>query len=118
MRLVIKPRNLLMYMFVVCVMFFFLFFLGVELGRSAYIIPNFLVIGHRGHGMNVLQSSDRRMRALKENSISSFNAASCFPIDYIEFDVQVRFLRHSISFTFFLFLSSSFFFLVSPVVLL
>ncbi|KAK4603195.1 hypothetical protein RGQ29_011949 [Quercus rubra] len=62
---------------------------GVELGRSAYRIPKFLVIGHRGHGMNVLQSSDRRMRAFKENSISSFNAASCFPIDFIEFDVQV-----------------------------
>ncbi|KAF3973037.1 hypothetical protein ACB098_01G242100 [Castanea mollissima] len=62
---------------------------GVELGRSAYGIPKFLVIGHRGHGMNVLQSSDSRMRAFKENSISSFNAASCFPIDYIEFDVQV-----------------------------
>ena len=75
-----------------------IFFLGVELGRSAYRIPKFLVIGHRGHGMNVLQSSDRRMRAFKENSISSFNAASCFPIDFIEFDVQVRFLRHSIRF--------------------
>ncbi|KAK7827221.1 glycerophosphodiester phosphodiesterase GDPD1, chloroplastic [Quercus suber] len=62
---------------------------GVELGRSAYRIPKFLVIGHRGHGMNVLQSSDRRMRAFKENSISSFDAASCFPIDFIEFDVQV-----------------------------
>jgi len=62
---------------------------GVELGRSAYRVPKFLVIGHRGHGMNVLQTSDRRMRAFKENSISSFNAASCFPIDFIEFDVQV-----------------------------
>lgn len=39
--------------------------------------------------MNVLQSSDRRMRAIKENTIVSFNAAANFPIDYIEFDVQV-----------------------------
>uniref|UniRef100_A0A2N9HNE5 glycerophosphodiester phosphodiesterase n=1 Tax=Fagus sylvatica TaxID=28930 RepID=A0A2N9HNE5_FAGSY len=62
---------------------------GVELGRTAYRIPKFMVIGHRGHGMNLLQSSDGRMRAIKENTISSFNAASCFPLDFIEFDVQV-----------------------------
>ena len=98
-------------------------FLGVELGRSAYRIPKFLVIGHRGHGMNVLQSSDRRMRAFKENSISSFNAASCFPIDFIEFDVQVRFLRHSIRFLLrffncFFVLVFFFFFWLYPVVFL
>ncbi|GAA0159985.1 phosphodiesterase [Lithospermum erythrorhizon] len=51
--------------------------------------PKFLVIGHRGNGMNALQSTDRRMKAFKENTIASFNAASNFPIDYIEFDVQV-----------------------------
>ncbi|GLT57377.1 hypothetical protein SLA2020_303550 [Shorea laevis] len=62
---------------------------GVDLGRGAYRVPKFLVIGHRGHGMNVLQSSDQRMRAIKENSIASFNAASAFPIDFVEFDVQV-----------------------------
>ena len=62
----------------------------MELGRTAYRIPKFMVIGHRGHGMNLLQSSDGRMRAIKENTISSFNAASCFPLDFIEFDVQVR----------------------------
>ncbi|KAL2320344.1 hypothetical protein Fmac_029313 [Flemingia macrophylla] len=53
------------------------------------IMPKFVVIGHRGHGMNVLQSSDRRMRAIKENTIMSFNAASTFPLHFIEFDVQV-----------------------------
>ncbi|PQP94450.1 glycerophosphodiester phosphodiesterase GDPD1 chloroplastic-like [Prunus yedoensis var. nudiflora] len=52
-------------------------------------IPKFLVIGHRGNGMNALQSSDRRMRAIKENSIASFNSAANFPIDFVEFDVQV-----------------------------
>jgi glycerophosphodiester phosphodiesterase len=52
-------------------------------------VPKFVVIGHRGNGMNVLQSTDRRMRAIKENSITSFNAASSFPLDFIEFDVQV-----------------------------
>ncbi|KAF1890173.1 hypothetical protein Lal_00025506 [Lupinus albus] len=57
---------------------------GVELK-----VPKFVVIGHRGHGMNALQSIDRRMRAIKENSIMSFNAAANFPIDFIEFDVQV-----------------------------
>jgi len=62
---------------------------GVDFGRGAYRVPKFLVIGHRGHGMNVLQSSDRRMTAIKENSIASFNAASAFPIDFVEFDVQV-----------------------------
>ncbi|CAL2250899.1 unnamed protein product [Prunus armeniaca] len=62
---------------------------GVEMGRVASRIPKFLVIGHRGNGMNALQSSDRRMRAIKENSISSFNSAANFPIDFVEFDVQV-----------------------------
>ncbi|KAF7801771.1 glycerophosphodiester phosphodiesterase GDPD1, chloroplastic-like [Senna tora] len=52
-------------------------------------IPKFPVIGHRGNGMNALQSSDRRMRSVKENSILSFNSAAKFPIDFIEFDVQV-----------------------------
>ncbi|KAB1202851.1 Glycerophosphodiester phosphodiesterase GDE1 [Morella rubra] len=62
---------------------------GVDVGRGAYRVPKFSVIGHRGHGMNALHSSDRRMRAIKENSIASFNAASAFPIDFVEFDVQV-----------------------------
>lgn len=61
---------------------------GVELGGNAFRASKFLVIGHRGNGMNTLQSSDRRMRAIKENSILSFNAASKFPIDFVEFDVQ------------------------------
>lgn len=39
--------------------------------------------------MNMIQSSDRRMKAIKENSILSFNAAAEFPVDFVEFDVQV-----------------------------
>lgn len=50
----------------------------------------FLVIGHRGCGMNILQSSDSRFKFMKENSIPSFKAATRFPVDFIEFDVQVR----------------------------
>lgn len=50
----------------------------------------FLVIGHRGNGMNMLQSTDPIFkRPIKENSILSFNSAAQFPIDFIEFDVQV-----------------------------
>uniref|UniRef100_A0A5B7CCP3 glycerophosphodiester phosphodiesterase n=1 Tax=Davidia involucrata TaxID=16924 RepID=A0A5B7CCP3_DAVIN len=63
---------------------------GVDFGKAAFRIPKFLVIGHRGNGMNMLQSSDRRMKAVKENSILSFNSASKFAVDFIEFDVQVR----------------------------
>lgn len=48
--------------------------------------------------MNLLQSADRRMNALKENSILSFNAAANYPIDFIEFDVQVIFYFPRISF--------------------
>ena len=59
--------------------------------------PKFPVIGHRGNGMNVLQSSDRKMRAIKENTIVSFNAAAKFDIDYIEFDVQVGIIVNSSS---------------------
>ncbi|KAM6573126.1 hypothetical protein CsatA_017206 [Cannabis sativa] len=62
---------------------------GVELGRGSLNAPKFVVIGHRGHGMNVLQSSDIKMKAFKENSIVSFNKAASFPIDFVEFDVQV-----------------------------
>lgn len=63
---------------------------GVEVGRnSSFKAPKFLVLGHRGNGMNRLQSSDRRMKAVKENTILSFNTAAQFPIDFIEFDVQV-----------------------------
>ncbi|KAL6954341.1 Lysophospholipase D gdpd1 [Sarracenia purpurea var. burkii] len=62
---------------------------AVDVGRAEFQIPKFLVIGHRGSGMNILQSSDRRMKAIKENSILSFNAAATFDVDFIEFDVQV-----------------------------
>lgn len=58
--------------------------------RAPFKAPKFLVIGHRGHGMNVLQSSDGRMRGFKENTLLSFNAAAKHPVDYVEFDVQVR----------------------------
>ncbi|KAJ8771982.1 hypothetical protein K2173_027159 [Erythroxylum novogranatense] len=61
----------------------------VEFNRVAYSIPKFLVIGHRGHGKNKFQTTDRRMEAIKENSIMSFNAAAKYPLDFIEFDVQV-----------------------------
>lgn len=54
-----------------------------------YKLPKFVVMGHRGSGMNKLESSDGRMKSIKENSISSFNAAAKFPLDFIEFDVQV-----------------------------
>ncbi|GAB4828547.1 hypothetical protein Ancab_018206 [Ancistrocladus abbreviatus] len=49
---------------------------------------NFVVVGHRGSGMNVVQSADPRMRAFKENSILSFNAAALSNIHFVEFDVQ------------------------------
>ncbi|XP_024975156.1 uncharacterized protein At2g33490-like isoform X2 [Cynara cardunculus var. scolymus] len=49
----------------------------------------FMVVGHRGHGMNLLHSTDTRMKAYKENSILSFNNAANHPLDFIEFDVQV-----------------------------
>ncbi|XP_052187740.1 glycerophosphodiester phosphodiesterase GDPD1, chloroplastic-like [Diospyros lotus] len=59
-------------------------------GKSVSDLPRkFMVIGHRGCGMNMVQSSDRRMKSIKENSILSFNAAGKFLLDFIEFDVQV-----------------------------
>ncbi|KAL9380737.1 hypothetical protein Peur_026394 [Populus x canadensis] len=63
---------------------------GVEMNRAAtFKMPKFMVAGHRGNGMNVLQSTDGRMKEIKENSIMSFNSAAKHPIDFIEFDVQV-----------------------------
>ncbi|GAB2284149.1 Lysophospholipase D gdpd1 [Dionaea muscipula] len=67
--------------------------IGVEIGARVgdwMMGGRFLVIGHRGNGMNKLQSSsDKRMRAVKENTILSFNTAAQFAVDFIEFDVQV-----------------------------
>ncbi|CAN1243766.1 Glycerophosphodiester phosphodiesterase GDPD1, chloroplastic [Linum perenne] len=55
---------------------------------AVYKPPKFLVVGHRGHGMNNFQSLDPRMRDIKENTIMSFNAAAKFPLNFVEFDVQ------------------------------
>lgn len=41
--------------------------------------------------MNILQSSDHKMKCFKENSVLSFNHAAQFNLDFIEFDVQVIF---------------------------
>ncbi|KAL8229071.1 hypothetical protein R6Q57_013977 [Mikania cordata] len=62
---------------------------GLDVSNGRKIVPKFMVVGHRGHGMNVLQSTDKRMKAYKENSILSFNNAANHPLDFIEFDVQV-----------------------------
>ncbi|GJZ73759.1 glycerophosphodiester phosphodiesterase GDPD1, chloroplastic-like protein [Tanacetum coccineum] len=62
---------------------------GVDVSNGGNKSSKFVVIGHRGNGMNILQSADRRMKAFKENSILSFNNAAKHPIDFIEFDVQV-----------------------------
>ncbi|KAI4375218.1 hypothetical protein MLD38_013115 [Melastoma candidum] len=51
--------------------------------------PKFVVIGHRGHGMNAIQSPDRRFRSFMENTILSFNSAATHSLDFVEFDVQV-----------------------------
>ncbi|CAK7336107.1 unnamed protein product [Dovyalis caffra] len=56
--------------------------------KRGFKFPKFVVMGHRGSGMNLLQSCDRRMKSMKENSILSFNFASKLPLDFIEFDVQ------------------------------
>ncbi|XP_042495119.1 glycerophosphodiester phosphodiesterase GDPD1, chloroplastic-like [Macadamia integrifolia] len=58
-------------------------------GRASLKWPKFSIIGHRGSGMNMLHSPDRRMQAIKENSILSFNTAGKFAVDFVEFDVQV-----------------------------
>ncbi|KAJ8467445.1 hypothetical protein OPV22_029997 [Ensete ventricosum] len=56
---------------------------------AAATARGFVLVGHRGKGMNALGSTDRRMRAVKENSLLSFNRAALLPIDFVEFDVQV-----------------------------
>ncbi|KAK4754671.1 hypothetical protein SAY87_002775 [Trapa incisa] len=62
----------------------------VELGRQISFMPSkFMVVGHRGHGMNQMQTTDRRMSEFKENTILSFNSAAKHQLDFIEFDVQV-----------------------------
>ncbi|WZY77992.1 hypothetical protein YC2023_024376 [Brassica napus] len=56
--------------------------------KDEFCFPKFVVMGHRGFGMNMLQSPDEKMKSIKENSILSFNVAADFPIDFVEFDVQ------------------------------
>lgn len=70
---------------------FYYLVLGVEDDKKqeAFVFPKFVVMGHRGFGMNMLQSPDEKMKSIKENSILSFNVAADFPIDFVEFDVQV-----------------------------
>lgn len=71
---------------------------GLDVSNNRKSLPKFMVVGHRGHGMNVLVSPDKRMNAFKENSILSFNNAANHPLDFIEFDVQVFTLISSLSF--------------------
>ncbi|KAH9328777.1 hypothetical protein KI387_000885, partial [Taxus chinensis] len=49
----------------------------------------FMVIGHRGSGMNKVSSPDKRMQAIMENTIMSFNEAARSGVRFVEFDVQV-----------------------------
>ncbi|CAN6472405.1 unnamed protein product [Victoria cruziana] len=65
------------------------FLKGPQEQRSAFKPPNFMVIGHRGSGMNILSSPDGRMMAIKENSLLSFNNAAKLGVEFVEFDVQV-----------------------------
>uniref|UniRef100_A0A1D1Y8S6 glycerophosphodiester phosphodiesterase n=1 Tax=Anthurium amnicola TaxID=1678845 RepID=A0A1D1Y8S6_9ARAE len=63
---------------------------GAEGVRApAFKSSKFLVVGHRGKGMNALASPDLRLRAVRENTVLSFNEAGRFPVDFVEFDVQV-----------------------------
>ena len=53
-----------------------------------------LVIGHRGNGKNktLLQGESPVDRpSIRENTITSFNTASKFGAEFVEFDVQVPF---------------------------
>lgn len=65
--------------------------IGDEDQRLSCKFPNkkFMIMGHRGSGVNILQSSNPRMQAIRENTITSFNEAARLDIDFIEFDVQV-----------------------------
>ncbi|CAH9080297.1 unnamed protein product [Cuscuta europaea] len=60
---------------------------GVKMWREKE--KRFVVMGHRGNGMNMLELSDRRMKAIRENTIRSFLNAGKVGLDFVEFDVQV-----------------------------
>ncbi|XP_010325619.1 glycerophosphodiester phosphodiesterase GDPD3-like isoform X2 [Solanum lycopersicum] len=49
----------------------------------------FVVMGHRGSGTNMLQYSSCHENIIKENTLRSFNEATKFNLQFIEFDVQV-----------------------------
>ncbi|RAL38667.1 hypothetical protein DM860_002645 [Cuscuta australis] len=64
---------------------------GEENGKKEKKGGKFVVMGHRGHGMNLLElREDPRMRATRENTIRSFrHAGRLSRLDFVEFDVQV-----------------------------
>ncbi|XP_016492372.1 glycerophosphodiester phosphodiesterase GDPD3-like [Nicotiana tabacum] len=45
-----------------------------------------------------MRSCDRRSKAIKENTLCSFNEAAKFNVDFIEFDVQVTRDGHPVIF--------------------
>nr|GMD74048.1 glycerophosphodiester phosphodiesterase GDPD1, chloroplastic-like [Ipomoea batatas] len=62
---------------------------GENDGKRGDRKKKFVVMGHRGSGMNMPEFSDRRMRAIRENTLRSFINAGKFDLDFVEFDVQV-----------------------------
>ncbi|KAK4380403.1 hypothetical protein RND71_002265 [Anisodus tanguticus] len=57
----------------------------------------FVVTGHRGSGTNMLQCGDKRSKAIKENTLRSFNEAVKFNLDFIEFDVQGKLIEKRVT---------------------
>ncbi|KAJ8649015.1 hypothetical protein MRB53_002038 [Persea americana] len=53
--------------------------------RTPFKQQRFLVIGHRGSGMNM----HLKLKEIEENSMLSFNEAGKSGVDFVEFDVQV-----------------------------
>lgn len=53
--------------------------------RTPFKQQKFLVIGHRGSGMNM----HLKLKEIEENSMLSFNEAGKSGVDFVEFDVQV-----------------------------
>lgn len=61
-----------------------------DVGKMNNNNNKFVVMGHRGSGTNMLQYSSCHENIIKENTLRSFNEATKFNLQFIEFDVQVR----------------------------
>nr|XP_010325583.1 glycerophosphodiester phosphodiesterase GDPD3-like isoform X2 [Solanum lycopersicum] len=68
-----------------------------DVGKMNNNNNKFVVMGHRGSGTNMLQYSSCHENIIKENTLRSFNEATKFNLQFIEFDVQGKLIEKRVT---------------------